>query len=210
MRHNLIVIRIMGNAMKTTTMRGKCLLIIGWMLWLGSCGSEEPRSRLQRLQAELTALRQQSTMDPEREAAIRLAMARAYVGAVERDSAGIDPAAYLFQAAEVYEDLAQEETQALRLYRWLAQDYADHPLGAEALFRQGWMYANLLQDTTQAQQTLAEFVQRYPNHELVPNVPTELVQLGMSPDRAHQFLQKSLAPDSLAADSNARAEPVSP
>ena len=76
----MIVIRIMGNAMKTTTMRGKCLLIIGWMLWLGSCGSEEPRSRLQRLQAELTALRQQSTMDPEREAAIRLAMARAYVG----------------------------------------------------------------------------------------------------------------------------------
>lgn len=200
----------MGIVKNLINTRGWILILISTFIWGASCSPEVKKSQLQLLEAELESLRQEPIQDPLAEAQLKQKLAKAYIEAVEKDSAGIDPATYLFKAADLYEGMASYSKKALGLYQELLRSYPDHPLGAESAFRRGWIYANLLQDTVNAERALAQFVRLYPDHELVPNVPTELVQLGMSPDEAYRFLENSLSYDTLSTDTTDLEQEATP
>jgi tetratricopeptide (TPR) repeat protein len=167
-----------------------------------ACQDENPRARLQDLEAHFEALTDQSkeqAVDQEklRQAIIDLAEGYvSYTAAVPDDP---QAPGYLFKAAELYETNMLDLPRSLAIYDELIETYPDHPRAADALFKQGFVYHNTLNELEKARNAYARFLEKYPDHEMAASARFEIENLGVSTQEIFERIQAKQ--ESMEADS---------
>lgn len=120
------------------------------------------------------------------------ALAGNYVEYADKNPQDSLASEYLFKAADIYMNIANDE-EAMKQLDKILKNYPDFKKRAEVTFLKAYIYENYQGKLAKAKEFYRNFLKEYPGHEFADDVEMSLKHLGKSPEELVKQFEKENA-----------------